>query len=46
MTRQIALKGFRINAKGQLVRDERRLDVSARLRQKSSKRIKVVRRVG
>jgi hypothetical protein len=34
--------GFRLNKHGRLVRDERRLDVSARLRQRASKRVKVV----
>lgn len=44
MTRQTRIPGYRLNAKGQLVKDVRRLDVSARLRQRGSKRVKVVRR--
>ena len=42
VSRQIAVKGYRIKD-GKLVKDVRRLDVSARLRQKSSKKIRVVR---
>lgn len=37
----IVLKGFRINKQGELVKDARRLDVSARLRLKSSKKVRV-----
>lgn len=44
MTRQIALKGFRLSKSGKLVRNERRLDVSARLRQRSSKKVRVAKR--
>ena len=39
----IAIKGFRLRD-GKIVRDLRRLDVSARLRQKSSQKVKVKRR--
>jgi hypothetical protein len=42
---KIALRGFRIGKGGKVERDQRRLDVSARLRQKSSKRVRVSRRV-
>ena len=42
--RRIAFKGFRIDKRGQLVRDQRKLDVSARIRQKSSKRVRVKRK--
>jgi hypothetical protein len=44
MTRQINLKGYRLSKDGKLVRNERRLDVSARLRQRSSKRIRPAKR--
>ena len=44
MTRQIALKGFRLSKSGKLVRNERRLDVSARLRMKASKKVRVARK--
>ena len=40
MTRQIQLKGWRMKD-GKLVKGERRLDVSTRLRQRGSKKIKV-----
>lgn len=43
MTRRIHLKGFRLKD-GKLVRDERRLDVSARLRMRNSKKVRVVKR--
>ena len=39
----IPIKGYKMRD-GKLVRDARRLDVSARLRQKTSKRVKVKRR--
>jgi hypothetical protein len=43
--RQIRLPGFRIDRKtGKPVRDERRLDVSARLKQAGSKRVRVVKK--
>ena len=40
---RIALKGFTVKA-GKVERDPRRLDVSARLRQRGSKKIRVKRR--
>jgi hypothetical protein len=41
----IPLPGFRIDPKtGKPVRDQRRLDVSARLRQKESRRLRVAKR--
>ena len=40
---KIKLKGFRFDKHGKLVRDQRRLDVSTRLKQASSKRIRVAR---
>jgi hypothetical protein len=43
MTRAIAIKGFRIKD-GNVVKDERRLSVSERLRRKGSKRIKPARK--
>jgi hypothetical protein len=43
MTHKIAVPGYRLKD-GRLVRDERRLDVSARLRQRASKRVRVVRK--
>lgn len=43
MTRKIRIKGFRVKD-GRVVRDERRLDVSARLRQRGSKKVRVKRR--
>ena len=42
--RKIAIKGFRIGKGGRIERDTRRLDVSTRLRQKASKRVRPVRR--
>lgn len=41
---RILLKGFRLNKKGELVRDVRRLDVSTRLKQQGSKRVRVAKR--
>ena len=41
---KVQLKGYRLDKSGKLVRDVRRLDVSARLRQKASKRVRVKRR--
>ncbi len=38
----IAIRGFRIKD-GKIVRDPRRLDVSARLRERGSKKVKVAR---
>lgn len=42
--RIISIKGFRVDKNGRVVRDERRLDVSTRLKQRSSKRIRPARR--
>jgi len=42
-SRPIPIKGFRVK-NGKVERDPRRLDVSARLKQAASKRVKVVRR--
>jgi hypothetical protein len=41
--RQIRIAGYRFDKAGRLVRDGRRLDVSARLRQRVSKRVRVAR---
>jgi hypothetical protein len=41
-SRLIAIPGFRLTKAGKLVRDERRLDVSTRLKLRSSKRVRVV----
>jgi len=43
MTRLISIRGFRIKD-GRVVRDQRRLSVSERLRQAGSKRVRVKRR--
>ena len=43
MTRKVAIKGFRIK-NGKVVRDQRRLSVSARLKQKGSKKVRVGKR--
>jgi hypothetical protein len=43
MTRQIRISGYRIDKAGKLVKDAKHLDVSARLRQRGSKRMRVVR---
>ena len=43
MTRAVAIPGFRVKD-GKVVRDQKRLDVSAQLRQRSSKRVKVARK--
>jgi hypothetical protein len=37
----IKLSGFRLDKNGQLVRCQKHVDVSARLRQKASKRVRV-----
>jgi hypothetical protein len=39
--RRIRLPGFRLDKHGKPVRDDRRLDVSTRLKQKSSKKVRV-----
>ena len=44
MTRAVALSGYRIDKSGRVVRDQRKLSVSERLRQKASKRTKPARR--
>jgi hypothetical protein len=41
MTRQIKLPGYRIGKAGKLERDVRRLSVSQRLKQQTSKRVRV-----
>ena len=41
--RQITLKGYRLDKSGKLVKDQRRLDASARARQRGSKKVTVVR---
>lgn len=41
----IAIKGFKIGKGGRVVRDLKRLDVSARLRQKTSRKMRVGRKV-
>lgn len=43
MSRKFHLRGYRLDRAGRLVRDERRLDVSARLRQRAGKRVHVMR---
>jgi hypothetical protein len=42
--RRVALKGFRLDKAGKIVRDQRRLDVSTRLKQAASKRVRATRR--
>jgi hypothetical protein len=42
--RRIAIPGFRIDKAGKLIPDQRRLPVSTRLRQKTSKRVRPVRK--
>lgn len=37
-------KGFKVNADGKVVKATRKMDVSARIRQKKSKRVRVVRK--
>lgn len=44
MTRHLRLKGFRIKDGKVMTRDQRRLDVSARLRQRNSKKVRVARK--
>jgi hypothetical protein len=44
VTRQINLKGYRLSKDGKLVPCQKRLDVSARLRQRASKRVRVARK--
>jgi hypothetical protein len=43
MTRAIRIAGFKLKD-GRVVRDPKRLDVSARLRQRNSKRVRPARR--
>jgi hypothetical protein len=40
------IPGYRLDKNGKLVKDVRRLDVSARLKQKSSKRVRVKKNQG
>ncbi len=40
----IRIAGYRLDRAGRLVPDQRRLDVSARIRQRASKRVRVARR--
>ena len=42
--RRIPLKGVRLDKSGKLVRDQRRLPVNLRLKQQSSKKVRVARR--
>ncbi len=44
MTRTIKLPGYRLDKHGRLIKDARRLDVSARLRQRASKKVRVKRK--
>jgi len=44
VTRRIAIKGFTVRGDGRLIKDLKRLDVSARLRMSGSKRVRVVAR--
>jgi hypothetical protein len=41
---RIRIPGFRLDKHGRPVRDERRLDVSTRLKRKASKKVRVARR--
>lgn len=41
--RKIALKGYRLDKSGKVVKDPRRLDASARARQRGSKKVRVKR---
>lgn len=42
--RQIAIKGFRIDKSGKVVKSAKHLDVSARIRQAASKKARVKRK--
>ena len=42
--RQLKIKGFRLTKDGKLVKDATRLDVAARLRQRNSRKVRVVKR--
>ena len=42
--RQVKVKGFRLDKDGRLVKNIKRLDVSAQLRQRGSKRVRVAKR--
>ena len=42
--RQVKVKGFRLDKDGRLVKETKHLDVSTRLKQKNSKRVRVARR--
>lgn len=41
MTRKIRIPGYKLSKSGKLVKDQSRLDVSARIRQRESKRVRV-----
>ena len=43
--RIIAIKGYRIDKAGRLVRDQRRLPANLRLKQVNSRRVRAVRRI-
>lgn len=40
----IAIKGFRLDKRGKLVKDKKKLDVCARIKQRSSQRIRVAKK--
>lgn len=42
--RQIAIKGFRLDKSGKVVKSAKHLDVSTRLRQAASKKVRVVKK--
>jgi hypothetical protein len=43
--RRIAIPGYRVNKDGKLVKRPAKMDVSKRLRQRSSKRVRVGKRI-
>jgi hypothetical protein len=44
MTRPIQLKGFKLSKAGKVERDQRRLDVSTRIKKQASRKVRVTRR--
>jgi hypothetical protein len=42
--RGITIRGFRLDRHGKPVRDERRLDVSTKLKRRASRKVRVIRR--
>jgi hypothetical protein len=44
MTRKICIPGFRLTKDGKIIKSDKHLDASARIRQRSSKKVRVGRK--